>query len=186
MKHYLLGFTVAAGLLIAAPQSSFAQTATKSCKAEITATGAAALTRTGAEEKAKTQWRRTAISRHGDFYGQFNEAKGTTERCTRTLLGLTRCEVRGQPCEATTVAVISGTAVVNEIECNPATDSKKCIPVVKWVQTQLNAKLGGKLKADGSAGRETEAAIRRYKKQANLPNPANSDITDALINALKG
>jgi hypothetical protein len=186
MKNYLLGLTLAAGLMIAAPQASIAQGSGKNCKAEITATGSAALTKPGAEEKAKTQWRRTVIARYGDFFGQFDQAKSTTERCTKTLLGLTRCEVRGQPCEATSVNVVQGTPVTNEIECNAATDSKKCIPVVKWVQTQLNAKLGANLKPDGSAGRETEAAIRRFKKQANVVNPNNSDITDALINALKG
>jgi hypothetical protein len=185
MKRYLLALTVTAGAVLAMPTDSFAQTSGKNCKAEISATGSAALTKPGAEEKAKTQWRRTVIARYGDFYGQFDQAKSTTERCTKTLLGLTRCEVRGQPCEATTVSVISGTAVVNELECNPSTDSKKCIPVVKWVQTQLNAKIGANLKADGAAGRETEAAIRRFKKQSNLLNHGNSEINDALINALK-
>ena len=188
MNVRLLQTALVAGFVASAPAATWAQAAKSpagSCKPEISVTGTAALTENGAKENAKAQWRRTVFARYGDFYGSVEQAKGASERCVKTLLKLTRCELRAQPCEATVKGSSAAYDTATEIACVKGQDSVNCEPLVKWVQTRLNAKLGTNLKVDGSARTATQAAIKRFKKERRLAQPDEADITQGLLDALR-
>ena len=179
LKTFVRLAIVAGAIALSSAPGSAQPVSQQNCKAEIAETGSAALTEAGAKDKARTQWRRTAISKFGDFFGGWEQARGTSERCTKTLLGLTRCEARAQPCE---VAGSGGTSAT-EIACNKARDSKNCEPIVKWVQIRLNAKLGTNLVTDGSAGKSTVEVLRRFQRQNNLGS--SGDIDEKTLAALR-
>lgn len=176
--NVLMRLVIAAGLVALSSTAGFAQK--QNCRAEIVATGKGALTDNGAKEKAIGAWRNQAISSHGIFYGEFAQANdgkgGVVERCARTLLGLKVCQARGTPCTA------PAASNEGEIACDKG-DSKNCDPIVKWIQTRLNAKGGAGLTVDGSDGPSTQKAIRKFKKSNGLSD--DSDVDEKLINALK-
>ena len=173
MTRLFLRSAAIAGILTFASSHAFAQQEVR-CRAEISATGSAALTESGAKEKAIGNWRRSVIARYGEFFSNFEKARGSSvSRCAKTLLGLTRCEARGQPCEA-------GLTTANEISCD-RDDSANCSPTVKWIQTRLNAK-GARLKVDGAEGEATRQALRKFKQTNGLGD--DSDVTEKVLQAL--
>ncbi len=169
----IVGFALTATATNAAAQD-------RKCRAEINATGGGAIRESRAKEKAEDAWRQQAVANHGIFYGESkeaNEGKGVlVERCAKSLLGLTICQARGRPC------LVAKADFPNEIACT-SNDSKNCNSTVKWVQTRLKDK-GVNIYVDGSAGKGTEAAIRKFKKDNKLGD--NAEIDDKLIEALKG
>ena len=175
MMNWLLRSALAAGLIALSATAGMAQSS-QSCRTEVTATGSSALTLKGAQDSAIKAWQRSVVLRYGELFSVWDQAGDkSVDRCGKTTFGLNRCDARGRPCQA------SAPGKTREISCLPS-DSKDCSPVVKWVQTRLNAKIDAKLKTDGGEGKMTEAAVRKFKKANNLGN--NADIDDAVLNAL--
>jgi hypothetical protein len=155
--------------------------AQSNCKPEVNATGSAALTQKGAEDRAISNWRRAVVLRYGEVFATYDRAEGrSVGRCGKTILGLTRCEATGRPCE---VAVATDGTGGPEIACVAKKDSKNCDPFVKWVQSRLNAKLGSNLKVDGAAGKQTQDSLRRFQRQNNLGT--SGELDDKTIAALR-
>lgn len=163
-------------LVISAPASAQQQ----DCKSEISATGRAALTETGARNNAITSWRRNVIARYGEFYANFEKGQGTALRCAKTLMGLQRCEAHGRPC-AVPEASASHPSGIPEIACTQG-DSRNCDPGVKWVQSKLNSK-GCKTRIDGAEGPKTAEALKCFQKQAKLS--ITGEIDASTVDALK-
>lgn len=178
MANVIARLALAVGLILSFAAPSLA--AERTCKSEITATGGGAIRESRAKEKAEDAWRQQAVANHGIFYGdskEANDGKGVlVERCAKSLLGLTICQARGRPC------LVQKADFPNEIACVKSEDSKNCDPTVKWVQSRLNAK-GYKLTVDGSAGKSTETAIRKFKKDNKLGDDV--EIDEKLLEALK-
>ena len=173
MRRFL---TIAAIAILGAlsSQAVFAAEGEK-CRAEIMATGSASLTESGAKAKAIQNWRRSVIANYGEFYGSFENAKDTKVGCTKTLMGLMRCEVRGRPCpQAASVGP-------REIACT-ADDSPNCDPGVKWAQTQLSAK-GCPTRTDGSAGPSTSRAVLCFQRKSKISD--TGDLDQATLKALE-
>ena len=146
-----------------------------SCKKDFSVTGNGAITEEGAKKKATTAWKNAVIAEYGIFFGDeknANEGLGlTVERCARSTIGLMICQAHGKAC-----AVVAG----NEKECTRE-DSKNCDPKIKWIQAQLSSK-GYDVGVDGSAGRQTERAIEKYKRDNKISDDAT---IDAVIESLK-
>ena len=175
MLKWFVRSAVVAGLVALSSTTGFAQS-NASCKGEVTATGSSALSLKGAQESAVKAWQRSVVLRYGELFSVWDQAGDkSVDRCGKTTFGLSRCDARGRPCQASTPGK------TREISCTKD-DSKDCSPTVKWVQTRLNAKIDSKLKTDGGEGKQTEAAIRKFKRSSNLGN--NSDVDDALLAAL--
>jgi Putative peptidoglycan binding domain len=176
MKTWFLRSAMVAGLLALSATAGFAQTSSQNCRSEVTATGASALTLKGAQESAIKAWQRSVVLRYGELFSVWDQSSDkSVDRCGKTTFGLNRCDARGRPCQA------SAPGKTREISCM-RDDSKECSPTVKWIQTRLNAKSNAGLKTDGGEGKNTENAIRKFKRQNNLGN--NSDVDDALLAAL--
>ena len=176
MMNWFLRSALAAGLLAVSATVGLAQTS-QNCRAEVTATGSSAITLKGAQDSAVKAWQRSVVLRFGELFSVWDQADGkSVDRCGKTTFGLNRCDARARPCQASTPGK------TREISCIARQDSKDCSPIVKWIQTRINAKTDSRLKTDGAEGKSTEAAIRKFKRQNNLAN--NAEIDDALLNAL--
>lgn len=176
MLKWFLRSALVAGLIAISSSAGMAQSSNPNCKAEVQATGSSALTLKGAQESAVKAWQRSVVLRYGELYSVWDQSSDkSVDRCGKTTFGLNRCDARGRPCVASTPGR------TREIGCLKG-DSQNCSPVIKWVQTRLNAKIDAKLTVDGGEGKRTEEAIRRFKRQSNLGS--NSDIDDQLLAAL--
>jgi hypothetical protein len=145
------------------------------------ATGSAALGQAAAKASAVTNWRRAVILKYGESHSDYTKAREQGENCGKTLLGLTRCEVRGSPCESTMAGNSSGGI---EAGSDETCESERCIRVVKWVQRKLRDRGYYDREVDGIPGEGTARAIRRYKKDKGLGG-APDEIDEALINSLR-
>jgi hypothetical protein len=134
------------------------------CKAMVTATGAAAPTRKGAQNKAITNWRRAVIAKYGEFYGDFDKAHhANAEQCGQTLVGLYRCEARGRPClEHGGVASCEG-------------KSSRCDTGVLEVQLLLKKKGCPVEIEDGIEGKDTRNALKCFQRKEGLPVTGEAD-----------
>ena len=144
------------------------------CKGEISATGSAALTQSGAEKSAETNWRRTVVAKYGEFYSDFAKAKNASTQCGKTLLGLKRCEVSARPCPT------AETAPTGQISC--AGKSDRCDEGVLEVQMLLGKKGCPVEKEDGIEGSGTRSAIKCFQEKNKLKKTGEIDDTtrDAL------
>ena len=170
----------AAGLMFFLPGTASAQTSNLECKRQVTATGTASLTMNGAKENAIKAWTRSVVLQYGELYARWDAAETgkTADICGRSTRGLSRCEAKARPC-APKAAMDS-----HEIECTD-NDSKKCVRLVKWIQSRLNAKNNAGLTVDGSEGEQTARAIRSFKRKVGLKDSDDASITDELLKALE-
>ncbi len=153
-----------------------------SCKPMQQATGSASLGAAAAKASAVSNWRRAVILKYGESHSDYAKAKDQGENCGKTMLGLTRCEVRGAPCETAQAGGNGGIEVGGDENCG---DSERCVRVVKWVQRKLKDRGYYEKDVDGIPGDGTARAIRRYKKDKNLGG-APDEIDEALITSLRG
>ncbi len=144
------------------------------CRAEISATGTASLTQGGAEKSAEANWRRTVIARHGEFYSDFGKALDSSKQCGKTMLKLTRCEVRARPCPSE-LSAPSGQA-----SC--AGKSDRCDEGVLEIQLLLGKKGCPLEKEDGIEGNDTRKAIRCFQEKSKLKR--TGEIDEATRDAL--
>lgn len=165
--------------------ASYAQGASANCKPVQQATGSAALGEAAAKASAVANWRRSVILKFGESHSDFGIATSKGEACGKTMLGLTRCEVRGAPCEKTGGTTGNGNVIdAGEGEQCPV-DADRCVKIVKWVQRKLKDKGYYEKELDGIPGEGTARAIRRYKRDKNIGG-APDDIDEALISSLRG
>lgn len=149
------------------------------CKGEITAIGSASITKAGAEKSAETNWRRTVVARYGEFMSDFAKAEDATKQCGKTLLGLTRCELRARPCPAAETTP-SGAPTCSGM----ASPKAKCEDDILAVQTAISKKqpqcwVG---EVDGVEGKDTVKAIKCVQKALKLPTTGELD--NATLDAL--
>ena len=182
MASSFLRVALAAAALTFTATASYAQGAAANCKPVQQATGSASLGEPAAKASAVSNWRRSVILKFGESHSDYGIAQQTGQACGKTMLGLTRCEVRGAPCEkpgATTGG--SNPDWVDEV-C--ATDSDRCVRIVKWVQRKLKQKGFYAKDVDGIPGEGTARAIRNYKKDKGIGG-APDEIDDALVQSLR-
>jgi len=176
MTRHIVRWALIVGALALSTSAGFAQ---ERCKPSQTATGSASLGESAATASAVSNWRRAVILKYGESHSDYGKAKETSKACGKTMMGLTRCEVKGAPCESTSAS--SGDSKYEEA-CDGNGDSDRCVRVVRWVQRRLKAKGFYNKEVDGIPGEGTAAAVRKYKKANGLGN--NDEIDDAFLKSL--
>jgi len=178
MTRQIVRWALMVGALALSTTAGFAQE--QRCKPGQTATGSASLGEAAATASAVSNWRRAVILKYGESHSDYGKARDTSKACGKTMMGLTRCEVKGAPCE-TASGSVGGDSKYEEA-CEGGGDSDRCVRVVRWVQRRLKAKGFYNKDVDGIPGEGTAAAVRKYKKSNGLGS--NDEIDDALLKSL--
>ena len=165
-------YTICAALLATAMGLVGPAAAEKVCKDYVTATGSAAVLKSGAPKKARAAWSRAVTARYGEFWNDWSKATDANDQsnCGRAYKYLHRCEARARPCAEKASTAAGG------YTCSAIGGGRRCEDVIVEVQTKLNDAGCSVGTVDGVYGRGTRKGLRCFQKQKGIKRSGELDL----------